>query len=106
MMWPTGGRVIEVQCPFNKMNFGTMRKWSCYLRSWCVYTGGEAKQSDTKQPKFDVIDNLRKVSTGRQLREQFLNFTRTKLFLNTLKCFHNSMIVNLKLQVFVFRLVT
>ena len=30
---------------------------------------------DTKQPKFDVIDNLRKVSTSRKFRERLLNFT-------------------------------
>ena len=32
-------------------------------------------QSNAKQPKFDVIDNLQKVVTGRNLRERLLNFT-------------------------------
>ena len=32
-------------------------------------------QSDGKQPKFDVIDNLQKVATGRKLRERLLTFT-------------------------------
>ena len=33
---------------------------------------------DVKQPKFDVIDNLRKVSTGRKLRKRLLSFTYTR----------------------------
>ena len=32
------------------------------------YTGREAT-------KFDIIDSLQKVATGRKLRTQFLNFT-------------------------------
>ena len=30
---------------------------------------------DAKQPKFDVIDNLRKVSTGGKLREWLFTLT-------------------------------
>ena len=38
---------------------------------------------DAKQPKFDVIDNLRKVSSGRKLRERLRNFTfKTKLLIS------------------------
>ena len=33
-----------------------------------LYTGREATQSATKQPKFDVIENLRKIVTARTLR--------------------------------------
>ena len=38
------------------------------LRTWSAFT------LDAKQPKFDVIDNLRKVSTGGDFRKQLLNF--------------------------------
>ena len=31
-------------------------------------------QGDATQPKFDIIKNLRKVLTGRKLRERSLNF--------------------------------
>ena len=34
-----------------------------------------------KARKFDVIDNLGKVLTGRKLRERLRNFTQTKLLL-------------------------
>ena len=36
----------------------------------------DVKQCDAKQPKFDINDNLRKVSTGRKLRERFLTSLR------------------------------
>ena len=35
----------------------------------------EAMRSDAKQANLDVIDNLRKVSTGRKLPERLLNFS-------------------------------
>ena len=37
---------------------------------------------DSKQPKFDVIDNLEKISIVCKLRERLLYFTKTKLFLS------------------------
>ena len=54
------------------------------LCSNCVYTGRKETRSDAKQPKCDVIDNLRKVANGRKLPERSLNFTKTKLLIHSL----------------------
>ena len=67
------GRVWVRAC-FGLKIFKKFKHNSGLIQALCFEERLHWTRSNAKQPKFDVIANLQKVSTGRELRERLLNF--------------------------------